>query len=173
MGHRALVAVRRPDGRYDLGRSQWAGARWDLAGPLVGPGILGDSDQPAWRPVATADSVAAIVADHLDFQTHEALFLVSGTVVQPFLVCWFGLPGVDRHSPADGAVVSVDPDAPVVDGEYLRGWFEGTKQAVLAVVDRGALAPSVARALLADRVRSWTGDRTVYFGPTRPPDGGN
>lgn len=169
VGHRALVAAERADGRYDLYYSQWGAAGWQLAAilatsrsgdPTTGRGAVG----PA--PLATGCTFEALLAEHLDFQAYEALFLVarSGTV-RPHLVCWFGLPGVDRVRPGDGGLIAVDADSPVADGEYLRGWFAGTKETVLDATDRGAFTPAEARAYLAARVGDWRDVRTVYFGP--------
>ena len=159
MGHRALLAVAAGTDRYDCYRSQWGADGWRLAG---GEGsqhrLVGDV-------VATDCSFASVLADHLDYATDEALF-VTGETVWPYLVCWFGLPGLDGADPTDGAVVGVDPARPAVDGEFLRGWFRGTKGTVRAVVADGPLDPERGRRLLAERVRSWQGTRRVHA----PPD---
>lgn len=169
MGHRALVAVERADGRYDLYYSQWGAHGWRLAAILARPGGAdpttgGAPVGPA--PLATGCTFDALLGDHLDFQAYEALFLVARSgAVRPHLVCWFGLPGVDRLRPGDGGLIAVDADAPATDGEYLRGWFAGTKETVLDAVDRGAFTPAGARAYLAARVDSWSDARRVRFGP--------
>lgn len=167
MGHRALVALEGPDGRFDCYRSQWGAHRWRLARTVTDGTDPLDAADLDCSPVATDCAFDAVVTEHVDFQSHEALFVVAGGTVRPFLVCWVGIPGVDRNRPGDGALVAVDPDEPVADGEYLRGWFEGTKAAALAMVDRGAFDPGGARGWLVARLGAWADERTVAFGPAR------
>lgn len=163
MGHRALVAAARANGRYDLYGSQWGAHEWRLATTLAG-GVTVERVGP-FTPVATDCSFEAVVAEHVDFQTHEALFVVTSEHVRPYLVCWFGLPGVDATGPRPGALVGVDADRPTADGEYLRGLFTGAKRTLVGLVADGRLDPATARAALVLRVASLAEERPVHFGP--------
>ncbi|WP_136716470.1 DUF6735 family protein [Halorientalis salina] len=176
VGHRALVAYERDRDRYDLHYSHWGAHDWRLA-TAIRP------DQPFGRPesehrgettavdpapLATDCSFDAVLDEHLDFQGYEAFVSVSESFeVTSWLVCWFGLPGVDSDRPRDGAIVSVDTGAVRLDGERLRSRFAGAKETVGAMVDRGDIDPETARASLARAVESWGGnDRPVHLGPT-------
>lgn len=161
MGHRALLAVERAPGRYDCYRSQWGAHEWRLARD---EGVRPETD-PSVHRVAVDCDFECLLAEVLDYQTHEALFVTTDDGVRPFLVCWFGLPGLVETVPTDGAIVGVDPTRPVTDGEFLRGWFRGTKETIRAVVADGALDPKRGRDLLAGRVASWRGERAVHDGP--------
>lgn len=167
VGHRALVARTRADGRYDLYRSQWGAHEWRLAAALGD----GTSDGELDGPVATDCSFETIVTDHVDFRTHEALFVVADDTVRPYLVCWFGLPGVDGSTSRTGALVGVETGRSALDGEYLRGWFAGVKATVLALVADDHLDPATARAMLVLRVESLTDERRVHFGPAARSSG--
>ncbi|MFB6142253.1 MAG: DUF6735 family protein [Halorientalis sp.] len=158
MGHRALVARARATGGYDLFETRWGADGWaDLTTRA------GDVREPPGRPAGTADSLEAVVAEHVDYLSHEAVF-VARARVRPHLVCWFGLPG-RGGDPRDGALVSVDPLAPTADGEYLRGWFAGTKRLLLGLADAGTLVDRAARAWLVRRVASLADHRRVRFAP--------
>lgn len=173
MGHRALVAYERDTGRYDVHYAHWGG-QWQLPeriGPTRPFGAhpsSGTGDAPVVDPdpLATDCAFEAILDTHLDFQQHEACYEVGREwTVRPSLVCWFGLPSVDRCRPGDGALLGVDPTDVRADGEHLRGWFAGTKETVCTMVDRGCLSPAAARAALATAVASWADERRVRFGP--------
>lgn len=175
VGHRALVAYERDRDRYDLHYSHWGAAQWRLATAITPDQSFGQCDgtrdgqtvavDPA--PIATDCTFDAILRDHLDFQQYEGFYRVtSGFDVEPWLVCWFGLPSVDTNRPKAGAIVAVDGSAVTADGEFIRGRFSGTKTTVCALLDRGLFDPETARAFLAETVQSWRGDgRTVRLSP--------
>lgn len=174
VGHRALVALERTDGRYDLYHSQWGAADWKLAPATWWHGSAGSAaDGPSARALAESDPRATdcpfdeIVAEHLDFQQYEVLFGVGRSrTVRPYLVCWFGFPTTVRRDPTHGALVAIDPASPETDGEYHRGLFEGTKAIVATLVERETVTPAQGQALLRDRVEAWSGGwRDVHFGP--------
>lgn len=153
----------RPNGRYDLYGSQWGAHEWRLATTLAG-GVTVER-AGAFTPVATDCAFEAVVAEYVDFQTHEALFVVTSERVRPYLVCWFGIPGVGDTGPRPGALVGVDADRPVADGEYLRGLLTGAKRTLVGLVADGRLDPATARASLVLRVESLAEVRRVHFGP--------
>jgi hypothetical protein len=170
VGHRALVAIETAQGKYDLhyahdGAHEWRLATADTTGRLRTDGDASRSDgasvDPA--PLQTGCSFEGIVTEHVDFQQYEALYRVpTSGVVEPFLVCWFGLPGVGVTGPREGALVGVDPERPLVDGEFLRGWFAGVSGLALVLVDEGDLAPDQVPALFESHLRSWASDRELH-----------
>ncbi len=156
MGHRALVAYRRPDYLYDLRYSHWGGQELTLAGdleaetPLAGGRV--DAD-------LLADSVALehVLTDHLDPCVHEALYLVTPEFeVTAYRVLW--LEWGDSRQQGRGALVAVPP------GERdaaLRGWFRGIKTTLADAIEMGAFSRRAARSYLEARVRE-DGDGHVY-----------
>ncbi|MFB6166462.1 MAG: DUF6735 family protein [Haloarculaceae archaeon] len=171
MGARALVAYERDPDRYDLHESQWGAHRWALAAaiaPGTSPGDPEDDDARVEAdPVARDQPLAAIRDRYLDYQLHEALYLVSADrAVRPFAVCWFGLPGVDRERPRDGCAVAVDPSDPARDGAFLSGWCAGAKDCALELHEHGVLGADAARSLLATLLFARVADeRTLLVGP--------
>lgn len=154
----------RANGRYDLYGSQWGAHEWQLATTLAGAVTV--EREGSFTPVATDCSFEAVVTEYVEFQTHEALFVVTSERVRPYLVCWFGIPDVDVTWPRPGALVGVDADRPTADGEYLRGLFTGAKRTLVGLVADGRLDPATARSLLVLRVESLAEGRPVHFGPT-------
>jgi hypothetical protein len=174
VGHRALVAYERADGRYDVHYSHWGAHDWSLA-------TLITENFPYGRPVEAADgpppidpaslstdcTLDDVVEAHVDFHSYEALFVVSEAFdIRPFMVCWFGVPGAADDRTDCGAAVAIAADDVETDGAYVRGWFDGTKGAVLDAVDRNRLDPGEATRYLADRLETWASDgRAVHLGP--------
>ncbi|WP_336001103.1 DUF6735 family protein [Halorientalis halophila] len=181
MGQRALLAVERATDRYDLHYAHWGAHDWQLASILADrpPSDRLDVAALARRagidptPVATGSSFAAVVTDHLDYQTYDACYVVDADgALSTYLVAWFGLPGHDAVRPRDGALVGVDPGRVEPDGEFLRGRVAGLKAAVLALVRADRLVVPAGRSLLASEVRAWRAeDRTVHLGPDADPEG--
>lgn len=170
MGHRALLAIETTHGQYDLYYAHDGAHEWRLATAVSADALQppADGSHPAATsidptPRQTCCSFEGIVAEHVDFQQFEALYRVpiSGPV-EPFLVCWFGLPGVGVTGPRDGALVGVDPERPLVDGEFLRGWFAGVSGLALVLVDDGLLDPEQVPTLLESHLRSWASDRELH-----------
>ena len=148
MGHRALVAYRRPDRLYDLRYSHWGGENLSLATEIDAAAPLADGavDGPL-----LADSVSRerILTDHLDPCIHEALYLVdpgADYAVDAYRVCW--LEWGDGRDAGRGAIVAVDPG----DGPSVRRWFRATKTALADIVEMGALSRRAAQAYLEARI---------------------
>lgn len=119
MGHRALVAYEREDGRYDLHYSHWGADGFALAGDITpetplggaadaeraehlrdrlrdleieGDGYLTDAPETAVdpRPIATGCSLDAVL-DRLEFRHHEAFYVVTADYrVTAYLPVAFG-----------------------------------------------------------------------------------
>jgi hypothetical protein len=172
MGHRALVAYRRPDRLYDLRYSHWGGEGLSLAEGITAATPLADG---AVEADLLADSIARdrILTDHLDPCVHEALYLVApgaDYAVDAYRVCW--LEWGDGRDGGRGAIVAADPDDdPAV-------WFRATKTALADVVEMGALPRRAARAYLEARVcedrdgmpYTYGGDRVEGAVDAPPPD---
>ncbi|AEH38743.1 DUF6735 family protein [Halopiger xanaduensis] len=157
MGHRALVAYRRPDRLYDLRYSHWGGEDLSLAREITAATPLAEG---AIESALLADSVALerILTDHLDPCVHEALYLVAPAddyAVEPYRVCW--LEWGDGRDGGRGAIVAVDP----ADDRAVRTWFRATKTALGDAVEMGALSRRAAQAYLEARVCE-DEDATVY-----------
>ncbi|SIR63059.1 DUF6735 family protein [Natronorubrum thiooxidans] len=158
MGHRALVAYRRPDRLYDLRYSHWGGE--DVA---LGERISDETPLAAGAIDATllADSVARerILTDFLDPCIHEALYLVAPDAdydVTAYRVCW--LEWGDGRDGGRGAIIAVDSDAA---DRRVRTWFRATKTALADLIEMGALSRRAAQAYLESRVCA-DEDGTVY-----------
>ncbi len=161
MGHRALLARERPNGRYDAYYAHWGGADLSLARRLADSLAPDEPPDPAADPAVREDPLAvgvtwtALLAEHLDPLVHEALFVVDEGDIAAYRPLWFG--------PVDGgAVVAVDPWAPC-DDERVLAWFRGTRDAVADLIATGAVPEDVAAACLRRRLRAWTDDREVVF----------
>ena len=167
MGHRALLAYERDDGRYDCHRSHWGGADFSLADAITAADPFAERAAAGVdpEPVDSDLELHEIVENRLDFLHHEAFYRVGTDYeVTPFHVCWLGLEAecetVERsETVGDGVVVAAEPP-----DDFFRGWFRGTKATVGEMVDRGLLAPDDAREYLAGRVESWATEREVIRG---------
>jgi hypothetical protein len=158
MGHRALVAYGRPDGRYDLHYSHWGAERLRLAGeitPRTPFGARGTDGSTAVDPEPTAAGIPfeEIIDGRLDFLCHEALYTVSPAgEVTAYRTLWFGFG--DDATVGNGALVEV-PGGPVEDA-YVRGWFQGVKTVAADLLDRGGAVD-----YLADAVSAFAGERDL------------
>ncbi|MFC4543500.1 DUF6735 family protein [Halosolutus amylolyticus] len=161
MGHRALVAYRRPDHLYDLRYSHWGGEDLSLAGAITAESPLADG---AVAPDLLADGIARdrILAAHLDPCVHEALYVVAPAAdyaVTPYRVCW--LEWGDGRDGGRGAIVDVDPGPADRD---LRTWFRATKTVLGDVVEMGALSRRAALAYLEARICEERGGTVYSYG---------
>lgn len=139
MAHRALVAYRRRDGRFDVHTSRWGGDRLATAigsgRPFGTPPVSVDRD-----PLATGLAPDAVLTA-LD-PVHETLVAVSPRYeATPYLSCSMALDGLGspmlaRTTPADATA--------------LRHWWVAAKSQVTAATDRGELDPVEARVALRD-----------------------
>lgn len=151
MGHRALVARERADGRFDGYRSQWAGADLSLARTLAWKGW--PPPGPALVPAATAADWQDLLAAHLDPLVHEALFVVPHDgPVRAYRPVWLGA----DHADPDGLLVGVDWAAPCDDARLLA-WVDGAR----AVARETDVGPTTVERCL----REWRGDREVVRMP--------
>jgi hypothetical protein len=151
MGHRALVARERADGRYDVHRSQWAGVDLSLARTLAREGWPPPGRAPV--PVATAVAWQDLLADHLDPLVHEALFVVPRDgPVRAYRTVWLGA----DHADPDGLIAAVDR-ATLCDDERVLAWVDGAR----AVAREADVGPTAVERCL----REWRGDREVVRVP--------
>ena len=123
MGRRTLVAVARPDGRYDCRSAHW--------------GV--DADPVAQsRPLGTGLTASAVLAT-ID-ATYEQLVVLDGSV-RTYAVCWLD----PTLSDFDDVVF-----ARTADPESFRTWWIDRKDEVCRAFDSEDCDPStVRRALLA------------------------
>ncbi|MXV61172.1 hypothetical protein GS429_03675 [Natronorubrum sp. JWXQ-INN-674] len=149
MGHRALVAYRRPDRLYDLRYSHWGGEEINLGDRISAETPLADGEIDA---DLLADSIARerILTNYLDPCVHEALYLVTpgdDYDVAPFRVCW--LEWGDGRNGGRGAIVGIDGD---VADRRVRTWFRAIKTTLVDIIEMGALSRRAAQAYLEARV---------------------
>ncbi len=163
MGHRALVAYERPDGRYDRHYAHWGATslalRHEIAPetPFAGGTFSGDTDRwtPAVEPTPEATRLSFEQATNVDYQQFEAFYVVSlAWIVTAYLPLWFGAT-VDAD-PTVGALVTVSDDH---DATYVRQWFRATRAVVRDMVRRGALSECEATNYLDSRLTEWASDR--------------
>ena len=141
-------------------------------------GYLADTDRPSTlvepKPRATGLTFDEIVADHLDYLHHEALFVVSTTFeVTAYRTLWFGLQ-YDSETVEQGETVGNGAVAtmrwygrePVGDG-HLQGQFAALKDVVGDMLDKGVFTPSTARQYLKPKL----GERVGYRQELRIPTG--
>ncbi|MFB1062319.1 DUF6735 family protein [Natrinema sp. H-ect4] len=146
MGHRALVAYRRPDRLYDLRYSHWGGETLSLVDEIASTTPLADGSV-AGPLVADSISRDRILTDHLDPCVHEALYLVNPAAdyaVDAYRVCW--LEWGDGRDVGRGAIIEADSE------DSVRRWFRATKTALADVIEMGALSRRAAQAYLEARV---------------------
>lgn len=158
MGHRALVAYRRPDRRYDLRYSHWGGEDGSFGDRISAETPLADGAVDA---DLLADSITRdrILTDHLDPCIHEMLYLVapgSDYRVSAYRVCW--LEWGDGRDGGRGAIIAVDSAAA---DRTVRTWFRATKTALADIIEMGALSRRAAQAYLEARICE-DEDGTVY-----------
>ncbi|MFC6768117.1 DUF6735 family protein [Natrinema soli] len=170
MGHRALVAYRRPDRLYDLRYSHWGGETLSLAGEITSATPLADGSV-AGPLVADSITRDRILTDHLDPCVHEALYLVDPAAdyaVDAYRVCW--LEWGDGRDGGRGAIVEADSEAENSVGH----WFRATKTTLADIIEMGALSRRAAQAYLEARVcEEYDGTLYTYGEPidTEPGTG--
>lgn len=158
MGHRALVAYARPDGRYDLHYAHWGAERLRLVEEITPERPFGGREPDGStavdpEPVATGIPFGETLDEHLDFLLHEAFYVVSpAREVAAYRTLWFGFG--DDGTVGNGALVEV-PGGPVEDA-YVRGWFQGVKTAASDLLDR-----TEAVDYLADALSAFAGERDL------------
>ena len=162
MSHRALVAVVREDGRYDVHYSHDGGAD-DRLERLRSPGAEPPPDLRTRPPLARGLTFEGLLADHLDPIEHEALLVVeSDGSVDPFVVLPYVLAtseGLIEWEPRGVALALAGRDGSTLHPAFVRGWFQGTAGVLGEAVDSGLLAPDEAFEWLDGGVRRLAGDR--------------
>ncbi|WP_440770194.1 DUF6735 family protein [Natronorubrum sp. DTA28] len=158
MGHRALVAYRRPDRRYDVRYSHWGGDGVSFGERITAETPLADG---AVNPDLLANAIdrERVLTAHLDPCIYEVLYLVSPGAdyrVSAYRVCW--LEWGDGREDGRGAIVAVADDAA---DRRVRTWFRATKTALADMIEMGALSRRAAQAYLEARVCE-DEDGTVY-----------
>jgi hypothetical protein len=168
MGHRALLARERPDGRYDVYYAHWGGADLSLARRLAGNWAPDEPPDPASDPAvrnaprSVGVAFEAVLADHLDPLVHELLVVLGRDAVDAYRPLWFGPVAGEADTPS--ALVSVDPRV-ARDDERVLAWFRGTRDAVADLLARGAIDGPTASTCLRRRLRAWGRDREVIHVP--------
>ncbi|ELZ18530.1 hypothetical protein C477_10703 [Haloterrigena salina JCM 13891] len=149
MGHRALVAYRRPDQRYDLRYSHWGGEAVALGDRISAETPLGDGDVDG-DLLAEAIDRDRLLIEYLDPCCYEALYVVEpggDYRVTAYRVCWLEWP--DGRDGDRGAIVTVENDAA---DRRVRTWFRATKTTLADVVEMGVLSWRAARTYLEARI---------------------
>ncbi|GAB3029884.1 DUF6735 family protein [Natronobiforma cellulositropha] len=147
MGHRALVAYRRPDHLYDLRYSHWGADGLELADSLTRETPLARGSVDA-DPLAETVALERVLSDYLDPCAHEAFYLVTERFeVSAYRVLW--LEWGDGREEGRGALVRVDPGP---DDLAVRTWFRATKTVLGDVVEMGVLSRRAAQSYLEARV---------------------
>ena len=127
MGRRTLVAVARPDGRYDCRLAHWGVD----ADPIAQSRPLGND----WTPAAV---LAAIDA------THEQLVVLDGSV-RTYAVCWL--------DPTLSAINDIAL-ARTADPESFRQWWVDRKDAACRALDSEGCDPAAVRRALLVSLRN-------------------
>ncbi|WP_435365610.1 DUF6735 family protein [Haloarchaeobius sp. DYHT-AS-18] len=190
VGHRALVAYQRADGRLSIHHSQWGALGWQLLttcrpnSPFGGNNdweaqcheaiVDGEEPDPPNVPDTPVDPhPRTVVADlddltgQFDFLEYEACYVVSRSVdVRGFQPLWFARALPDADPVGDGALVSLRRDRdPVEDAARLTAWFRGVADTMVAMQEQGALTDDAVHTHLRERCREWEADgREVYVG---------
>jgi len=110
-------------------------------------------------PLAIGIEFETILQDHLDYLHHEAFYVVDlNFQVTAYRTLWFGLQYAsktieDDPTVGNGAIRTVRwyQCEPVGDG-YAKGEFEGTKDVVGDMIDRGAFSHTQALGYLERKV---------------------
>ena len=162
MSNRALVAVARSDGRYDVHYSHGGGADerlQRLRRPDAGP----SRDLVEGPAIARGLSFEALLADHLDPIEHEALVVVDPEgQVTPYVVLPYLLATADGlvgSAPRGAVLALVGRDGSRLHPAYVRGWFHGAAESLGEAVDADLLSPGEALGWLDDGIRRLAGDR--------------
>ncbi|SIQ82904.1 hypothetical protein SAMN05421858_0536 [Haladaptatus litoreus] len=160
MGHRALVAYERPDGRYDRHYAHWGATSLALRHkitaktPFAGEGKSGIRWKPAIEPTPQDTALSCEETAKFDFQQIEAFYVVSlAWVVTTYIPLWFG--PTERADRRVGALVAVCDDH---DAVHVREWFRATRAVVRDMVGRGVLGEHEATNYLASRTTEWAGE---------------
>ncbi|WP_233274772.1 DUF6735 family protein [Haladaptatus cibarius] len=161
MGHRALVAYERPDGRYDRHYAHWGATSLALRHKITAetPFAEESKSETQWKPAIEPTPQATVLScketANFDYQQIEALYVVSlAWVVTTYIPLWFG--PTERTDPTVGALVAVRDDH---DAVHVREWFRATRAVVRDMVRRGVLGEHEATNYLARRTTEWAGDR--------------
>lgn len=161
MSHRALVAVARGDGRYEVRYAHEAGADHRIR-RLLAPGSRAPRDLLA-GPLLARGLPFEDVVDRLDPVEHEALLVVeTDGEVTPHVVLPYVLATADglvESAPRGAVLALVGRDGGYLDPSYVRGWFHGATEVLGQTVDVGLLSPAEALGWLDDAVHRLAGDR--------------
>nr|WP_255665765.1 DUF6735 family protein [Haladaptatus sp. DYF46] len=162
VGHRALVAYERPDGRYDRHYAHWGATDLALRHEIAAETPFADGNgkrnpnrwTPAIDPTPRERALSFEDAATFDYRAYEAFYVVSlAWDVTAFLPLWFGTTDDEPHA---GVLVEVDSEN---DAERARRWFRATRAVVRDMVCREALDEPEVHDYLDARVSEWTGSR--------------
>ncbi len=118
-------------------------------------------------PLVVGTTIETLIAEYLDFLHHEAFYVVDAEFdVTAYRTHWFGLQYNCRTVESgptigNGALRTVRwyDGEPVGDG-FAQGEFRALKAVVGEMVDHGVFSPTEAAAYMAEKLDSWTGDRS-------------
>lgn len=145
MGARALVALERPDGRYDLYHTQWGGERVDRLVSLVRAGEV-PTDLVDTDPLDTGVHTEQVLAP-VDTREYEAV-VVGGERPDAYLVCRVA---VDSDSRAERSTALV-PYSDRMAAERIRQFLRTTRDVLGDAVEAGLVPASVATGYVAARL---------------------
>lgn len=122
-----------------------------------------DSTQPSLsvdpEPLSVRVPFEETISEHVDYQTHEAFYVVPTTFeVTAYRTFWLGFSVEAASVPRSptvghGVLLTIRwyDGRPVGDG-YLRGWFDGAKSVLATFIDRGVFTESQATTHLITRL---------------------
>lgn len=165
MSHRALVAVARADGRFDVlpwrnGAEEAVLARLRAPDARLPPGVA------EGRPLGRTGTFEDVLATFLDPVEHEALLVAEPDGrVTPYAVLAYVLAtgdGLVEGDPAGAVLALVGDDGSTLHPAYVRGWTHGTAGVLGEAVDGDLLTAAEALAWLGDRARRLAGDQYAF-----------
>lgn len=121
------------------------------------------------EPLETQCSLDEILTEHLDYETHEALYVVSLDFdVQAFRTFPLGFHDVSETvemSPRRGhgvvGTIRWYNETPVGDG-YVRGWFAGARELTGVMIDQEMFSERQATSFLMERLLSNLRNQRVH-----------
>ncbi|WP_256391477.1 DUF6735 family protein [Natronoarchaeum rubrum] len=157
-----------PFGGHDV-HAEWAAEIFEQScGQELPSGLLKSDERPRTTvypdPEATGLTKEEIITQHLDFEYHEAFYVVTTEFdITAYRTLWFGLQHVcerinDGPKFGNGALQTVRwyDGEPVGDGP-LRGRFEALKDVVGDLIDDDVLTHDEAIEYIIEKLTVWCG----------------
>jgi hypothetical protein len=148
VGERALARYERPDGRYDVFASQWAGNSHVLASALGNCAAgLGALERADWERNGCASREE--VVERLDYLSITVIYEFSGDGIRVRLPVWLGLDSLARDDgplpPGFGALIPVGSVAEALRVRLGTRWL---REAAARAVEVGLVSVPAAVTLL-------------------------